>query len=134
MFLSFSGKIQLESRFVKRSLQKKRQNFAIFPSGAVLPVHSPAGDGLTRADEQFRITAFHGLAALRRLEHLPEGFRDLFRIVGDHGHIGGEPLRSLVATENRKPNLTFILRKAEGKVWIDHVRLFETAPAGKTGK
>ena len=34
----------------------------------------------------------------------------------------------------RTTRLSFILRKATGKVWIDHVRLIEIAPAGKTGK
>lgn len=34
----------------------------------------------------------------------------------------------------RNPRLSFILRKATGKVWIDHVRLIESAPALETGK
>ena len=34
----------------------------------------------------------------------------------------------------RTTRLSFILRKATGKVWIDHVRLIEIAPAPETGK
>ena len=34
----------------------------------------------------------------------------------------------------RNTRLSFILRKATGKVWIDHVRLIESAPALETGK
>ena len=33
--------------------------------------------------------------------------------------------------QGRNPNISFVLRKAEGRVWIDHVRLFEIKVSGK---
>ena len=35
------------------------------------------------------------------------------------------------ALPGRREKISFVLRKAEGRVWFDHVRLFEIKASGK---
>ena len=40
-------------------------------------------------------------------------------------------LTSPQVIQGRNPNIAFVLRKAEGRVWVDHVRLYEIKASGK---